>query len=332
MPTLKENLIEVLVKSGRLKKEELERALDLQKQKQLPLRKILTELGLIREEELLSLLSAQLYIPTLHLDRYKFDPEVTKLIPERIARLYCLIPLSYIGNTLTVAMADPLNIFALDDLKTLTGLNIDTVLSPEEEILKTIESQYHPDSKSVDDLLKETSFAEGRPQAQEIELLKHEEIELGVAIRESENPPIIKLVDLMLTQALSRRASDIHIEPEEDKLRIRYRIDGALQEAFLIPKINQNAVLARLKIISNLDITESRLPQDGRFKVRFQDKEIDFRVSALPTTFGQKFVLRILDKSNLSCGLDKLGFSPQPLEIFKQAITKPFGMILVTGP
>jgi type IV pilus assembly protein PilB len=162
--------------------------------------------------------------------------------------------------------------------------------------------------------------------------MRQEDLEITSAVKESEQAPIVKLVDLMLTQALKKRASDIHIEPEQECLRIRYRIDGSLYEVFQIPKSNQNAVLARIKIISNIDITENRLAQDGRFKVRFEGREVDFRVSGLPTTFGQKFVLRLLDKSNLSIGLDNLGFSEQPLVIFKEAIAKPFGMILVTGP
>jgi type IV pilus assembly protein PilB len=333
MQSLKENIIDLLIKSKHLSKEQLENALKAQKEKQLPLRKILVEQGVISEERLISLLSEQLYIPTLHLSKYKFDPELIQLVSERIVKQYNVIPLSRIGNTLTIAIADPLNIFALDDLKTLTGLNIDTVLSPEDEISRAIESQYHATRKDMQELIKDAS-AEQSPSQKEsiVEVLKQEEIELSSAIAESEAPPIVKLVDLMLTESLKKRASDIHIEPEEDCLRIRYRVDGSLHEVFRIPKINQNAILARVKIISNLDITESRLPQDGRFKVKFESREVDFRVSALPTSFGQKFVLRLLDKSNLSIGLDKLGFSEQPTVTFREAIAKPFGMILVTGP
>jgi type IV pilus assembly protein PilB len=234
------------------------------------------------------------------------------------------------GNTLTVAISDPLNIFALDDLKTLTGLNIDTVLSSQDEISRAIQAQYHPQEREAQDILQQ---AQGETGAEDgVELLKEDGIQLTSALQESQEAPIVKLVDLMVTQALKKRASDIHIEPEIDCLRIRYRVDGALHDAFKIPKTNQNAVLARLKIISGLDITENRLPQDGRFKVKYEDKEVDFRVSSLPTTFGQKFVLRALDKGNLSIGLDKLGFSEAPARVFKQAVLKPFGMILVTGP
>lgn len=331
MPTLKDSIIDILLKSKRLTKEQLERAIESQKVKGVPLRKILSEERIISEEDLLSLLSEQLYMPTLHLSKYRFDPDIVNLIPERMSRQYNLIPLSRIGNILTVAMSDPLNIFALDDLKTLTGCNIDTVLSPEDEISQAIDSAYHPARKDMQQILQEAQ-SRGVSEKERFELLKEEEIELTSALQESEKPPIVKLVDLMLTQALKKRASDIHIEPEYGCLRIRYRIDGALHDIFKIPKINQNAILARMKIISDLDITESRIPQDGRFKVKFEGKEIDFRVSSLPATFGQKFVLRLLDKANLSIGLDKLGFNEEPLAVFKEAIAKPFGMILVTGP
>lgn len=333
MQTLKESIIEILLKSKKLKEGQLDKALAIQKQKQVPLRKVLIEQGIISEEVLLSLLSEQLYIPTLHISKYKFAPEIIKLIPERLARQYVLIPLSRMANTITIAISDPLNILALDDLKFLTGANIDTVLSPEEEILKAINAQYRQGPQDAQKIFEETSMAAETISIKETaESFKEEEIELTSAVRDSEKPPIVKLVDLMLTQALKQRASDIHIEPEHGFLRIRYRIDGSLYDIFSINKANQNAVLARIKIISNLDITESRIPQDGRFKVKFEGREIDFRVSSLPTTFGQKFVLRLLDKSNLSMGLDKLGFSEAPLGIFKKAIASPFGMILVTGP
>ncbi|MFH0738923.1 MAG: GspE/PulE family protein [Candidatus Omnitrophota bacterium] len=330
MLTLKENIIEILLKSNQINKEQLEKALAIQKKKQVSLRHVLVEQGVISEEGLLSLLAEHLYIPTLHLFKYKFDPKVVQLIPERLARQYNIIPLSHMANTMTVAISDPLNVFALDDLRVFTGFNIDIVLSPEEEILKAIETQYKP--RNAQQLLKDDVSIAAGTEEEDVELMKEEEIELSSAIEDSEKPPIVKLVDLMLTQALKQRASDIHVEPEQEALRIRYRIDGALHDIFNINKINQNAILARIKIISNLDITESRIPQDGRFKVRHEGKEVDFRVSSLPTTFGQKFVLRLLDKANLSVGLDKLGFSEQPLAIFKKAIAKPFGMILVTGP
>jgi len=332
MHSLKENIIEILLKSQHITKEQLDRALSLQKEKGVPLRRVLVEEGIVTEDALLSLFSEQLYMPTLRLAKFKFDSEVINLIPERMAKLYNTIPLSKIGSTITVAMSDPLNIFALDDLSNFTGCNIDIVLSPEEEITRVIDNQYHKENKDMQNILDESALGKNANLDKSLELFKTEEIELSNVLQESEKAPIVKLVDIILAQALKRRASDIHVEPEIDCLRIRYRVDGSLHDVLRIPKINQNAILARLKIISNLDITESRIPQDGRFKVKTEGREVDFRVSSLPTTFGQKFVLRALDKGNLSIGLDKLGFSAQPEEIFKSAIAKPFGMLLVTGP
>lgn len=332
MHSLKENIIEILLKSKHITKEQLDRALDLQKEKGIPLRKVLVDKGIISEDTLLSLFSEQLYMPALRLAKYKFDPEIINLVPERMAKLYNIIPLSRIGNTLTIAISDPLNIFTLDDLKNFTGCNIDIVLSPEDEIGQAIESQYRKEAKDMQNILEESILEQDASPNKNLELLKTDEIELSNALQESEKAPIVQLVDIILAQALKRRASDIHIEPEVDCLRIRYRVDGSLHDVLRVPKINQNAILARLKIISNLDITENRIPQDGRFKVKTEGWEVDFRVSSLPTTFGQKFVLRALDKKNLSIGLEKLGFSEQPTAVFKAAAAKPFGMMLVTGP
>ncbi len=332
MHSLKENIIEILLKSQHITKEQLDRALSLQKEKGVPLRRVLVDEGIITEEVLLSLFSEQLYIPTLRLAKFKFDADIINLIPERMAKLYNTIPLSRIGSTITVAMSDPLNIFALDDLSNFTGCNIDIVLSPEDEITHAIDSQYRKDAKDMQNILDETALGRDSGADKNLELLKPDEIELSNALMESEKAPIVQLVEIILAQALKRRASDIHVEPEIDCLRIRYRIDGSLHDVLRVPKINQNAILARLKIISNLDITENRIPQDGRFKVKTEGREVDFRVSSLPTAFGQKFVLRALDKGNLSIGLDKLGFSEQPAAVFKKAVARPFGMMLVTGP
>jgi len=332
MHSLKENIMEILLKSQQITKAQLEDALSLQKEKGVPLRRVLVEQGIIAEDVLLSLFSKQLYIPTLRLAKFRFDAAVINLISEHMAKLYNTIPLSKMGSTLTVAMSDPLNIFALDDLSNFTGCNIDIVLSPEEEITHAINSQYHKEAKDMQNILDESALARSAGTDKDLELFKTDEIELSNALLESEKAPIVQLVEIILAQALKRRASDIHIEPEIDCLRIRYRVDGSLLDVLRVPKINQNAILARLKIISNLDITENRIPQDGRFKVKTEGREIDFRVSSLPTTFGQKFVLRALDKGNLSIGLDKLGFSEQPAATFKAAVAKPFGMMLVTGP
>ena len=264
-------MLQILIKSKRLTQEQLDGALKLQKQKDVPLRKILIENNLISEAELLPLLSKQLYIPTLHLSKYRFDPDVINLVSQHIARRYCVIPISRMGSTLTVAMSDPLNIFALDDLRILTGCNIDTVLCSEEEIIKAIDTYYQGQQEEMDGILSQEGVA---PVSEQVEILKQDTIELSEAIKESQAAPIVKLVDLMLAQALKKRASDIHVEPVQEGLRIRYRIDGSLHDMFRLPKINQNAVLARIKIISDLDITEARKPQDGRFRVKLEKKEV----------------------------------------------------------
>ena len=329
MATLQEKLIEILIKNEFLTSHQMEKVLKSQKEKGMSIKQILISEGFIKEEELISLLARELYIPPLDLSRYKINKETIDLIPERVVRQYHLIAISKIGNMLTVAMSDPLNIFALDDLKALTNYEIQPVICLEAEINKAISNYYKSDKETISDILKDADEATGV-----IDVTGEEEstINLGVTLGESKKAPIVKIVDLMIAQALKRRASDIHIEPEEKKMRVRYRIDGELYDAFNLSKTNQNAVLARLKIISGLNITESRLPQDGRFKIRMENKEIDFRVSALPTIFGQKFVLRILDKTNINIGLENLGFSKRSLSLFEQAVNKPYGMILVTGP
>jgi len=327
MALLKKRLTDILIEGRHITKKELDKVLEIQKETGKELRTILVEQNFLTEHELLSILSKELFIPYLDLSRFKIDQKILALIPEKISKQYKMVAVSLIGNTLTVAMVDPLNIFAIDDLKVFTGYEIDPVIASEKEIMNVI-SSIPKEVASV----KEISDV-GMAEESAVELVEDEQlINIDDALKDSEKSPIVKIVDIMIVEALKRRASDIHIEPLEKELRIRYRIDGQLFDSFKLPKKNQNAVLARLKIISGLDITESRLPQDGRFKVRMQEREVDFRVSALPTTFGQKFVLRALDKTRLAVGLDKLDMSPQPLTIFKEAISKPYGMILVTGP
>lgn len=326
MATFKDRLAELLVQEKLLSKEKLQEALDIQKKKNIPLREVLLRQGFVDETKLISALSRYLYMPTLSLSSYRIDQSLVAIVPQRIANQYCLVPISRMGDTLTVAMADPLNVFALDDLRLITGYKIDPVIALEKDILQAIRNAYHKNEEVSfleEEVLRETGsavFTESAP------------LELDTLRDETATAPIVKLVNLAISEALKRRASDIHIEPQESDLRIRFRIDGDLVNMFTIPKKNQNAIIARLKILSDLDITEIRLPQDGRFRIRFSHKEVDFRVSALPTGFGQKLVLRILDKSALSLGLDSLGFSSYALGLFKEAITKPYGMILVTGP
>ncbi|MDO8749454.1 MAG: ATPase, T2SS/T4P/T4SS family [Candidatus Omnitrophota bacterium] len=324
MAVFKERLTELLVTQGILSKERLQEAFEIQKKKAVSLREVLLKEGFVDEAKLISVLSESLYIPTLNLSNYRIDASLAEVVPERMSRQYHLVPISRIGDNLTVAMADPLNIFALDDLRLFTGHRIEPVIALEKDILLAINSVYRHKEHNVS-LLEQEKEAGGR--------LSQDTVVKVDDFRDQTNAaPIVKIINLMILEALKKRASDIHVEPQEFDVRIRYRIDGELADAFRIPKSNQNAIIARLKIISGLDTTETRLPQDGRFKIKSADKEVDFRVSSLPTSFGQKMVLRILDKSSLSLGLQRLGFSSQARSAFNEVIHKPYGMILVTGP
>jgi len=324
--TLREKLSKLLIDSKLINEKGLKKALAIQKKEGGSVGKILVKLKLITEKDLMIFLSQGLNIPPIDLSKYRVDPIIARIIPERISRQYQMIPMSKIGGRLTVATTDPLNLFAMDDVKMLTGYTIDMVIATETDIKKALDSIYGSAGSEVSKLLDETKNTEN------VEIVEESRLDISEITEESQRAPIIKIVDLVLAEAIKKRASDIHIEPGEDSLRIRYRIDGNLQEAFSLPKRNQNAVLARIKIMSRLDITESRVPQDGRFKIRVSDKEIDFRVSVLPIAFGSKVVLRALDKSSLSIGLEKLGFLPGPLKAFENALKQPYGMILVTGP
>ena len=328
--SLKDKLIGILVNGKLVKKKDLDIALDIQKSHGGSLGKILTDKGFISQKDLMVIMSRQLNIAPINLSKFKVDKSLIDLIPEKIARHYLIMPISKIGDCLTIAMSDPLNIFTLDDIKMLTKYRIDPAIATESDIKEAINANYGMHGQDISKILEEAG-------SEDIEVLKEglekvEEIDVSQAEEESKSAPIVKVVSLILNEALKKRASDIHIESCEKHLRVRYRIDGNLHDAMTLPKKNQNAVLARLKIMSRLDITETRLPQDGRFRISFEGKEIDFRVSILPITFGGKVVLRVLDRSNLNVGLDKLGFLPGPLSIFKTALSRPYGMLLVTGP
>jgi len=324
--TLKERIINTLIESLHIRKEDIDDAIIYQKKKNVSLDRALIAKGLINEEDLMVLLVKELHVPFINLKKYKIDPSLRDIIPERVARQYRIIPLSNLENTITIAIADPLNIFAIDDLKSITGSDIDVVMSTESDIMKAIESYY---GSQVSDSLKDMKDIPG-----DLEVVMGQELGPSDALTsdEGEQAPIIRLVNMIIQEALKQRASDIHMEPMSDCVRVRYRIDGVLRDILNIPKDNQNAVIVRVKIMSRLDITAVRVPQDGRFKMKVAGKEVDFRVSLLPTTFGQKIVMRILDKKNLSIGLDGLGFSGGSTEILKRGIHAPFGMILVTGP
>ncbi|MDP8231001.1 MAG: GspE/PulE family protein [Candidatus Gorgyraea atricola] len=327
MATTHYKLSQVLIKNKLISEKDLKRVREKQAREGGSLPEILLKEGLVSEKDLLVVMSSTFSIPAINLSKYKVEKESVPLIPEKVARQYRAIAICKFSTTLVVAMVDPLNIFAIDDLKMITKCNVEPVLSTETEIFQAIDKFYASEGRTLSDIIKDAEDGD----VEVIGAIK-EEFDITDAALEGEAPPIVKMVDLILVEALKKRASDIHVEPEEDDLRVRYRIDGNLHDVLKIPKKNQNAILARLKIMSGMDITESRTPQDGRFKIRTRNKEVDFRVSALPTSFGSKIVLRALDKSSLSIGLNKLGFSKYALTRFEKAVAKPFGMILVTGP
>lgn len=322
-----DRLGELLVKCGLVTPHQLKKAIEEQRTSGGRLGYNLVKLGYITEKDLTTFLSQQYGIPSVDLTTVDIDPEIIKLVPEDVAKRYQAIPIKRTGATLVVAMADPSNIFAIDDLKFLTGYNIETVVAAETTIKDTIERYYEmEEASSLADIVSGLE--------EEMKIVQEEEevdvLDLKKAVEEA---PVVKLVNLILTDAIKRGASDIHIEPYEKSFRVRYRIDGILHEVMKPPLKLKNAIVSRVKIMSNLDIAERRLPQDGRIKMKLgKEKEIDLRVSVLPTLFGEKVVMRLLDKSSLQLDMTKLGFEEKSLKDFMDAIHKPWGMVLVTGP
>src|SRR5215475_7788087 len=286
----------------------------------------LAKLGYISDTEITNFLSQQYRVPTVNLEEYEIDAEILKLVSKEQCEKHRVVPVSRAGSSLIVAMADPTNLNAIDDLKFLTGYNIEPVIASETAILQAVEKYYNA-GPSYEEVM--AGFDES-----EIEFTGDEE-ELNVLEleKQSEDAPVIRLVNMVLLNAIKKGASDIHIEPYEKKLRIRYRIDGVLVEEMTPPLKLKNAIASRIKIMSQLDIAERRLPQDGRIKLKLgKGREMDYRVSVLPTLWGEKIVMRLLDKGNLQLDMAKLGFDPKPLEDFMWAIHQPWGMVLVTGP
>ncbi len=327
---------DLLVESGLITKEQLQEALEVQKQDNERLGTILVKLGYLTEEEITSFLSKQYGIPAVNLEHFEISEDVIKRIPSDIARKYMLIPITRTGSTLTVAMADPTNIYALDDIKFLTGLNVEPVVASELSIKKAIDKYYGSETqielrKVVEDL--EGDFGDEA----DLEVVEdEEEIDLDSLVASVEEAPVVKFVNMMLMDAVKKGASDIHVEPYEKYYRVRFRIDGVLHEVMKPPLSMKDAITSRIKIMSKLDIAEKRLPQDGRIKLKMKlegkKKELDFRVSVLPTLFGEKIVMRILDPEKLMLDMTKLGFEQESLDKFESAIAKPYGMVLVTGP
>ena len=325
------SLTDVLLKEGFITEEDLKKAEQYQRDNGGLLSYILVKLGLVTEEQIVVGLAEQLGIPHMKLTHYKLDPEVVELLPERIIRKDKVIPLSQSGNTLTVATADPLNVLVIDDLKAMTGCNIQTIVATPSEIEQVVGDYYS--TRATMNLDKLIAQSEKETEAA-VEIVRDEQsVDLDQLIREAEEAPIIRIANLILSRAIRERASDIHVEPLEKKVTIRYRIDGTLYPIITLPKRVQDAVVSRIKILSEMDIAEHRLPQDGRFRVRAHNRDVDFRVSTIPTRFGEKVVLRLLDKAQLSgLTIDRLGLEENVLEKYQKAIRQPYGMIVLTGP
>jgi type IV pilus assembly protein PilB len=326
---------EILVKEKLISQDQLKQALAHQKKNGGRLGAALVKLGLISDEEITGVLSRQYGVPAINLSYYEVDPAVIKLVPQETAVRYQVVPLSRVGSTLTIAMADPTNVFAMDDIKFMTGLKVEPVVASENAIVEAIDKFYGAAARSEQDL--EKVMAEIGEGVDEVEVAEEEsEASLAELEHAAEEAPVIKLVNLILSEALNRGASDIHIEPYEKEYRVRYRVDGILHNIMNPPLKLRDAITSRIKIMAKLDISEKRLPQDGRIMLKLtkdgKKKELDYRVSCLPTLFGEKIVLRLLDKENLRLDMTKLGFEPESLQKFEKAILKPYGMVLVTGP
>ncbi len=355
---------QLLLQANIVTEEQIKEAIALQKREGGRIGTNLVKLGYITEEKLVNFLSKQFNVPAINLSNYKIDSSVLKLVPPEIARKYLIIPVARVGATLTIAMVDPSNVFAIDDVKFMTGYNVEVVVAGETAILNAISTYYKTSADALveskklsskelhvmdytisEDELKEEGMTASIDESlvvdvdefdkvvgealDDIEIVEEKEEE---AVKEVERP-IVKLVNGILINAIKERASDIHIEPYENSMRVRQRVDGVMYTVMNLPVKIKNAVTSRLKIMANLDIAERRLPQDGRIKLKIGKKrEIDFRVSTVPCLFGERTVLRILDKSNLQVDLTKLGFEEDSLKMFMNALDKPYGMILVTGP
>jgi type IV pilus assembly protein PilB len=330
MSSLKERLQEILIRDQVITAEQLGKALDEQKKFGGELSKILVKLNLISEDQLTNLLSEGLGLPLMNISRLKIPEEIVKLIPQDVAAKYKILPIARIGDNLTLAMADPLDIFAIDNVKAITGLAINPVVSRSKDIVAAISLYFSTDTNTTfNQIIKDIK------DTGDLELVKEGPRSMAKNEIESltEDAPIIKLSNTIIHQAVLAKASDVFVEPMEDGLRIRYRVDGMLREIDRMSKVLHFPIVSRIKVISNLDISEHRLPQDGRFKTIMNDgKEIDFRVSVLPTALGEKIVLRILDKNAEMVDVDRLGFEPPSLKRLKDCCVRPHGLILACGP
>jgi type IV pilus assembly protein PilB len=325
---------ELLTKASLINQDQLKEALRVQKETGGKLGETLIKLAFVSEEDITECLSQQFGVPSINLSHFEIDSSVIKLIPADVARKYNILPVNKTGATITIAMADPTNVFAMDDIKFMTGYNVEPVVASELGIKAAIDN-YYGTASSLE--LKKVMEDLQQAESADLEVLEdEEELDVAALAEGAEEAPVVKLCNLILTDAIKRGASDIHIEPYEKEYRVRFRIDGTLYEIMNPPLKLRDSITSRMKILAKLDISEKRLPQDGRIKLKMKlnekNKELDFRVSVLPTLFGEKIVMRLLDKDQLRLDMTKLGFEPESLAKFEEAIFKPWGMVLVTGP
>jgi type IV pilus assembly protein PilB len=320
------SLGESLVEEGIITKDQLKTAQAEEKATGQRLRKTIVKMGMLTEQGMVDFISSSLSVPKVELTNYLIDPKIAELIPEDLARKYELIPVFKIGKRLTCAMVDPWNVFALDEVRMKTGLTIEPAVAEEGEIKRAL-GEYYGTKGSIEDVIssinnEETAALKATQETQDARELENV----------AEEPVVVKLVNLILLKAIQEGASDIHIEPEEDRLKTRIRVDGILHQITSPPKHLQSAVISRLKIMSDLNIAERRIPQDGRFNVKMEGKDVDVRVSCVPTIYGENVVLRLLDISSALLGLEDIGFSARTFKEFEKIILRPYGIILVTGP
>jgi type IV pilus assembly protein PilB len=335
---------ETLLRENLITPQQLKEALDYQRVHGGRLASTLVRLGMLSDEEVTAVLSRQYGVSSVNLDLFEVDPSAVSLVPQETAERYAVLPLSRVGSTLTLAMVDPTNVFAIDDIKFMTGLSIEPVVVSETTLNSAIAKYYGTSrelelARVMEDLVAETTSTQNEygEEFGDVEVdTTEDEIDLENIERMADDAPVVKLVNVILVDALRRGASDIHIEPYEKEFRVRFRMDGILYNIMNPPLKMRDALTSRMKIMARLDIAEKRLPQDGRIKIRVKldgrSRELDFRVSTLPTIFGEKMVLRLLDKENLRLDMTQLGFEAASLEKFKRNIAKPYGMVLVTGP
>lgn len=329
--SLNKDIGELLIEGGFITSRQLDKAKNKMAQTNDPLQKILVSLGFVSEKDITEVIGQQMGVDFVDLEERELEPDLARSIPEHLAHRYKVIPVAQHDNKLTLAMVDPLNVIAIDDIRLITGFDIEPVIATEEAIQKTINRLFGvTDIATVQETVKDISATDFGPV--EVEDNVEEEIALDKLKEMVDEAPIVRVVNLIISQAINDKASDIHIEPDAKQVRVRYRVDGVLHDVMNPPKHIQAPMISRIKIMANLDIAERRVPQDGKIHLRHDNREYDLRVSTCPTVHGEKVVMRILDKSSVLLGLNKLGFYPETQKEFEAAVEKPYGMILVTGP